>query len=308
MYSTMISLPLTKLRAFAAVFETGGVRPAARKLSVSHSVVSRQIAELQSWIGTSLLKENRGNQPVEFTSSGRMLGEATLSGLGIIENAVRQIQERHSGNAVILETTSSIATRWIFPRLQSFEKHCPGIELSVTVDQRLNTSHKSDCDIMVRMGQGPWDGFDCTPIMDDWLLPMMSEKYWLNQNRPSVPRDITSLSLLHDRDPATSWARWFDRYALQDVQSNKGARYTSSDLLLRAAEQNLGVALGRYQMAREDLNRRLLYAPLGRQRNIHVKDAYWILLPPGQTRQAVLRVRDWILSEVDNCNFDLVEF
>ena len=37
----MRELPLTWLRALAAVHDAGGVRPAARRLGVAHSAVSR---------------------------------------------------------------------------------------------------------------------------------------------------------------------------------------------------------------------------------------------------------------------------
>ena len=47
----MRRLPLSALRAFAAVFETGGVRPAARALQVTHSAVSRHVRELEAKAG-----------------------------------------------------------------------------------------------------------------------------------------------------------------------------------------------------------------------------------------------------------------
>ena len=43
----MSDLPLNALRTFAAVYETGGVRPASRALNVAHSSVSRHLRELE---------------------------------------------------------------------------------------------------------------------------------------------------------------------------------------------------------------------------------------------------------------------
>jgi len=50
----MQRLPLSALRAFAAVYEAGGVRPAARALQVTHSSVSRHLHELEAWLGVAL--------------------------------------------------------------------------------------------------------------------------------------------------------------------------------------------------------------------------------------------------------------
>ena len=47
--------PLAALRAFEAVGRLGGIRRAAKELTIDHAVVSRHIRSLEAWVGVQLL-------------------------------------------------------------------------------------------------------------------------------------------------------------------------------------------------------------------------------------------------------------
>jgi molybdenum-dependent DNA-binding transcriptional regulator ModE len=51
-------LNIEDLRTFVEVADTGGVSPAARRLGVSKSIVSRQLARLEAELGVQLLARN----------------------------------------------------------------------------------------------------------------------------------------------------------------------------------------------------------------------------------------------------------
>ena len=84
---TMKDLPLNALRAFAVIYETGGIRPAARSLRVTHSSISRHVRELESWIGLSLIEVPEGTRSLRFTDQGEALGRSALAGLRELETA-----------------------------------------------------------------------------------------------------------------------------------------------------------------------------------------------------------------------------
>ena len=164
-----MNLPLTMLRALAAVYETGGVRSAARRLNITHSAVSRHLKELESWVGTPLLVRREGTRTLTFSAEGQSLGRAALSCLSELESAVAALRETRRRHSVAIATTPSFAARWLIPRLASFEAGHPGIEVSVIVDQRLHAPADEGADLAVRMGGRPWPGFTCLPLMDDEL-------------------------------------------------------------------------------------------------------------------------------------------
>jgi LysR family glycine cleavage system transcriptional activator len=293
----MRDLPLNLLRAFAAVYETGGVRPAARRLGIAHSAVSRHLHELEAWLGAPLLEPRKGKRTLAFSADGEALGRAALACLSQLDSAVASVREARRANAVTIDTTPSFAVRWLLPRLGAFEAAHRWIELSVIVDQHPKAPAEVGADIGIRMGRGPWPGVKCSPLMDDALYPVLNAAYWRSEGKPKRVADLARLRLLHDRDPNASWAAWKKAYGPETLDVRSGARFTSSDLVLRAAEQGLGVALARDRLARDSIAAGTLIAPFDGL-VVTLPQAHWIIQSEAQpVRAATQAVLDWLMAE-----------
>jgi len=292
----MRELPLNALRAFALTVGSGGVRAAARELRVSHSAVSRHLLELEKWLGKALFDRTSGRTGLTVTPEGQQLALVVNKALREVEGAVHAVRERRSPFTVTIGTAPSVANRWLLPRLPRLERAHPRIEVSILVDQRVLDPGDAGCDLAIRMGQGPWPGLEATPLMDDALYPVMSPESWEKAGRPREPEQLAHLPLLHDRDPNTSWALWRARFGPPNLDVRAGPRFSSSDLLLRAAAQGRGVALARRRLADADLMSGLLVRPFG-DLAVRLKDAYWIVKPSGSSRDAVGAVAAWLRRE-----------
>ena len=292
----MQNLPLNALRAFASVYEQGGVRPAARALDITHSSVSRHLRELEAWLGVDLL-DKTPQRRLSFTAAGEALGKAALSSLRDLETSVAAIREQRQGNSITIETTPSVATRWLLPRMPALEAAYPWIEISVVVEQKLRSLSEGSVDFSIRMGQGPWPGFRCDSLMDDALYPVVGRDLWRSFEKSLSRGDGKGLRLIHDRDPHASWQLWQRHYPLENINLRAGPRFASSDLVLRAAAQNQGMALARGRLARDDIASGALIRPFG-DRQIALPDAYWVLQSPGAPeRFAVSETIKWLKTE-----------
>lgn len=290
-------LPLNALRAFALTVEKGGVRAAARELAVSHSAVSRHLSELERYVGVPLFDRGGGSRGFFVTAQGRRLAIAVLTAMADVRTAIDAVREQRSRHAVTLSIAPSFASRWLLPRLPQFERRHPQIEVSILVDQRLDDLRAAGSDLAIRMGAGPWPGVTAQRLMDDALYPVMSPSAWQSAGRPSVPKDLTRLRLLHDRDPSAAWSAWRAQYGPENLDIRKGPRFSSSDLVLRAAAQGLGVALGRHQLIGDDLANGVLVRPFG-NRSIPIAGAYWIITPRGgEIRDATSSIIAWLKLE-----------
>jgi LysR family transcriptional regulator, glycine cleavage system transcriptional activator len=293
----MRHLPLNALRAFALAVDKGGVRAAARELAVSHSAVSRHIRSLERWLGVAILESAGGNRGFHVTSQGQRLSSVVAGSLKEIEAAVNSVCEPRSRHAVTLSTTPSLATRWLLPRLAAFERRHPRVEISILVDQRLDDLRVSGNDLAIRMGQGPWPDVDALPLMNDALYPVMSPVAWKAAGRPHAPADLQQLRLLHDRDPQATWGTWRAAYGPEGLDVRKGPRFSSSDLVLRAAAQGLGVALARHRLVTADLESGALLRPFGAA-SVAIANAYSIVTPRGaRARHAVALTIEWLRQE-----------
>lgn len=293
----MRTLPLNALRAFALTAGKGGVRAAARELKVTHSAVSRHLRELESWLGVALFERAAAPAALRLTAQGRQLADRTLAALRDLEDATDAVRERRSPHAVTLSCTPSFAARWLLPRLASLERAYPHLELSVVVEQQIEDPRRSGCDLSIRMGRGPWAGGEAQPLMDDELFPVMSPEAWRRSGSPQRPADLCGLRLLHDRDPNASWLLWRGAHGPADLDVRKGPRFGSSDLVLRAAAQGLGIALARGRLAADELRHGTLLRPL-KALSVSLPQAYWIITPARTPKsEAVALLLAWLKRE-----------
>lgn len=293
----MKDLPLNALRAFAAVYECGGIRPAARLLDIAHSSVSRHLRELEAWLGVALVDKSGAQRSLNFTAAGEALGRAALSSLRDLSTAVAAVREQRRGNGITIETTPSIAARWLLPRLPALEAAHPWIEVSVVVEQKLTALTSSAVDFSIRMGQGPWRGFLCEPLMDDKLYPVVGRDLWNKAEKGLSKQDGKGIRLIHDRDPNAAWQIWQEHVQLKNLNMRAGPRFASSDLVLRAAAQNQGMALARDRLAFDDVASGSLIRPFGED-YAELPDAYWIVRDLNAVeRVAVTTAINWLREE-----------
>src|SRR5262249_41826277 len=149
-------------------------------------------------------------------------------------------------------------------------------------------------DIGIRTGRGPWPGLSAQALMDEVIYPVMSPTLWQQAGRPVRPEGLRGLPLLHDRDPNTSWLMWRQRYGPAALDVRHGVRLASSDLVLRAAAQGLGVALARHRLVQEDIATGVLVRPFAGL-GVSLGAAYWLVRPANAApRTAVGMLSAWL--------------
>ncbi|MEO9652159.1 MAG: LysR substrate-binding domain-containing protein [Roseobacter sp.] len=293
----MRDLPLTLLRALAAVYETGGIRPAGRLLGIQHSAVSRALRDLEAWLEVPLFEKRDGQRALEFSAEGTALGKAALAALKELETATLKTREGFGTNSVTIATTPSFAMRWLLPRLPRLTETHPKIEVSILVDQARKSPLMTGADLNIRMGAQPAPDLDPAPLMDERVFPVMAPRLWEECGRPSKIEDLMNLPLLHDRDPSTSWGAWRKKFGLDQLNVRQGPRLTSSDLILRAAVLGQGVALTRERLTEESLSDGALIRPFG-DCELDLGPNYWLLVNPETKRRRVVQtVMVWLQNE-----------
>ncbi|MEP1538812.1 MAG: LysR substrate-binding domain-containing protein [Paracoccaceae bacterium] len=293
----MRDLPLTLLRALAAVYETGGIRPAGRLLGIQHSAVSRALRDLEAWLEVPLFKTRDGQRALVFSAEGTALGKAALAALTELETATLKTREGSNTHSVTIATTPSFAMRWLLPRLPLLNAIHPKIQVSILVDQARKSPLVTGADLNIRMGMQPASELDPVALMDERVFPVMAPRLWEDCGRPSKTEDLQDLPLLHDRDPSTSWGTWRKVFGPDRLNVRHGPRLTSSDLILRAAEQGQGVALARGRLAEPSLSDGSLICPFG-DSALDLGPNYWLILNSETKRRPVVQTAvDWFQSE-----------
>ncbi|MEM1274388.1 MAG: LysR substrate-binding domain-containing protein [Pseudomonadota bacterium] len=256
----MKSLPLNALRALAAVYLSGGIRPASRMLGVAHSSVARHLSEVEARLGARVIDKGGVQRAVAFTALGERLARDATTAMSKLDEAWEAASERRTPHAVVISAPPSVAALWLLPRLPALAEAHPRIEVSVLAEQRVRGPQEDGADIAIRMG-APRSGEPAEPLMDDALVPVVSPRLLARAKAArggptgsnGVSRLLRDLPLLHDRDPNAGWDRWVAAFGPSDLDVGQGPRFGSSDLVLRAAQQGQGIALARLRLAEDAL-------------------------------------------------------
>ena len=118
-----------ELLAFDAVARVGSLTVAAETLCVSVSAISKQLSNLESFLGHALLQRN--GRGVMLTARGRLYWEKIGAPLRAIEAASFEVRSVAPGAGLLtLASTPTFLTKWLIPRLVDFRNAHPSVTLS----------------------------------------------------------------------------------------------------------------------------------------------------------------------------------
>src|SRR5215218_623886 len=122
------SPPLHLLRAFSTVARFGGVSRAAEALHLTQSAVSKQVKELETWVGVPLFERHR--KRLALTPAGERYEKAVRAVLAQLEAATLELVTSDDGRGALhLSTLPTIGAKWLIPRLPQFQQLHPQITL-----------------------------------------------------------------------------------------------------------------------------------------------------------------------------------
>lgn len=111
--------PLKSLLFLEGVVRTGSVTAAADELSLTHSAVSKQLSQLEAWIGAPLFVEKRKGM-IPTASVGR-LAEVLGNAFDEIHDALEELRpSRVKRSKLQVIAPATFAMRWLIPKLQEF--------------------------------------------------------------------------------------------------------------------------------------------------------------------------------------------
>ncbi len=287
--------PLNALRAFEATARLNGVQKASEELRVTHGAISRHVKQLEEWLGITLF--DRSRRSLVLNAAGQTYLHSISSALNLIQEGTANLQQYKPSNTLGIVTTHSIAAKWLLAKLPDFYRGHPEIEVWLSMEQSLTDFAEGTVDVGLRMGTGPWSDVDCIPLMKDRLITVCSSRL-LEQGQPlNKPEDLAAYTLLHDQAPSTQWSRWFVEHNVTSIDYSNGPRFSSSDILLKAAMSGQGVALVNEVLAAEDLVQGNLVQPL--LQSVDLGDFFWLVFPPGrQLNSKVKCFSEWIKTMV----------
>jgi LysR family glycine cleavage system transcriptional activator len=284
---------LAALRAFEAGARHLSFTQAAVELCVTQAAISHQVRLLEDWLGFRLF-DRRGHTLCLTAKGAAYLPELTAA-FDRISAATLRLRERVDG-PLRITVLPSFASCWLVPRLGKFRDLHPEIDLKLSSSTELWDGSGDLFDVGIRSGLGRWAGLKADLIARETLAPVCSPSVVAGPPPLREPSDLRGVRLLHDT-PKDGWARWFDHAGVADVSVTAGLTFDEAGLMLQAAADGQGVALGRLMLSADDLAQGRLIRPF----DIEIPNdySYWLVYPRiSSERPDVAAFRAWLLSEV----------
>jgi LysR family glycine cleavage system transcriptional activator len=252
-------LPLNALRVLDACARSRSFTKAAAELKVTQAAVSHQIKVLESYLGVRLfLRAPRG---VILTQEGERYVSDVREALTHLEEATLKLRSGRNAAGVTCSVATTIAMRWLIPRLDGFSLQYPNIKIHLDITERFVEFGSENVDIAIRYGRGRWPGLAQDLLFREVLVPVCSPELPKGRRRLNRIEDLRSHTLLHASAGLRDWEHWLNAHGATDIDSKQGLIFDQPHLALQAAAQGLGVAMADRALAQRELNAGTLVMP-----------------------------------------------
>jgi LysR family glycine cleavage system transcriptional activator len=291
--------PLKSLQAFECAGRRLSFTLAAQELNVTPGAISQQIRQLEEFLGVPLFK--RLNRAIVLTDAGLLFLPLISQGFEHFHEAVTRLRQRGDDGPLTITSAPSFVSKWLIPRLSSFKRLHPDIDVRIDTSDRLVDFSREDIDVGIRFGDGEYPELDTVFLFAFDLIPVCSPDLLRGKHQLREVSDLKHFTLLHSNhdelDPGwPDWAMWLKVVEADDVDSSHGIYFNQSDQLFQAALDGQGVALLANVMAEPEVAAGRLVQPFSAR--LPVKLNYHVVTSPHKAGIAkVAAFRQWILDE-----------
>lgn len=280
-------LKLDAIASFVAVATAGSISAAARQQSLSKSVVSQRLADLENSLGTSLF--HRTTRKLSLTEDGTAFLERAQRIVLDVEEAAAEMAERRGALAgpMRLSAPVTFGRMHLGPALYPFLAKHPGIALTLELDDRRVDAAADGFDAVVRHGPIEDSRLVAWPLAPSRRLLVASSDYLERQGCPRSLEDLADHRAIHYLNRGISDWRFLGSKADEFARPTVGLRVNNGDMMRDAALAGLGLALLPTFIVGADLKAgRLKAVDIGRRA---AEEAIYVAHPEGRKASAKLR-------------------
>jgi LysR family glycine cleavage system transcriptional activator len=285
--------PLNAVRAFEAAARHVSFTKAAKELFVTHGAVSKQVATLETWLGTTLF--NRAKSQLSLTDAGRTFLAAVTPALDRIAVTSMQLLEQTEPTALRISAPPTFTMRWLIPRISAFQRRRGGVEVKLTTSTATVNFEDRLYDVAIRGAHQPIPGMFSVPFMTETIVPVCHPDL-LELGRLNEPSDLTEHTLIsYDTEPM-AWSEWLPMAGQSDLRVSHTLQFDQMYFALQAAAEGLGVVLVPLFLVADDIIAGRMCAPFGLQAARQRR--YYVNAPPSSQESPVIEgFCEWLVNE-----------
>jgi DNA-binding transcriptional LysR family regulator len=178
------------MSTFLAVVEAGSLSAAARQLNTPLATVSRKISELESHLRTKLF--NRSSRKLVLTDAGSSYFAACKRILADVTEAERAASGEYTAptGELIVTAPVGLGRIYLIPILADFLKAYADIEVSLILNDRVQSLFQEQIDVGLRIGALPESSLIAIRVGAIRRVVCASPAYLAARGTPRTPDDL----------------------------------------------------------------------------------------------------------------------
>jgi DNA-binding transcriptional LysR family regulator len=282
---------IEELRTFVEVADAGGVSPAARRLGVSKSIVSRRLVRLETELGIQLLA--RTTRGAALTEAGTIFRDHAARACAEIDMARETILPAGELRGRLRITAPlSFGPTHFAPVLATLAQRHPELHVHASYTDRFVDLIAEGSDCAIRVGHLPDSNLVARRIGPLRGTYVASPRYIEKHRAPETPEELlTHQALMQSNE---TW-RAMDGDKLITINPQGRFKADNGAALVAAALAGLGIAVLPYGLIDEHLASGALVPVMTRYPPPEL--GIYVVRPPGQQPARKIRVLTEMLVE-----------
>lgn len=234
-------LKLDGIAGFVAIAEAGSISAAARRLSLSKSVVSERLAELEQALGAPLF--HRTTRKLSLTEDGAAFLERAVRITQEVREAADEMAERRGKLRGPLRLSAPVTFGRIHlgPALYPFLARHPGIELTLELDDRRVDAAADGFDAVVRHGVLEDSRLVAWQLAPSQRRIVAAPAYLARHGRPSGVEELAAHRAIYYLNRGVADWRFLGSSGV--ARPAAALRVNNGDVMREAVLAGLGLAL-----------------------------------------------------------------
>lgn len=291
--------PMNSLIVFEAAARHLSFTLAANELSVTQGAISRQIRQLEEYLGKDLFV--RANRNISLTPTGMQYYQTIYRALLDVASATGEIKKWQGEQQITVATTNAMAALWLLPKVAVFQQQHGEVDLRILASDQVTDFRRLDCDIALFYCRLPPAEMQVTELFPEEVFPVCSPAYLERNNNGTSPEELFSRTLLYldesQRD-WLSWQEWFEQVGWSPITPRNRININNYPMLIQAALNGQGIALAWGSLVDEYLESGALVRPVD---TVLRTPASFCMLEPlnrGVVPNSVKTFRSWLLEQL----------
>ena len=290
---------LSCLQVFYAVVEKGSFSKASEYLNLTQSAVSHRMKQLEDITGVQLI--NRSTRYFEITELGNKLYHQTKPNLMEIERSFVNLGGNQD-SPLTLTTISSLATKWLLPKLSDYNNKYAHQPLSVLTDDNILDLKCEGINAAIRLTDKEDASLHMTHICEEWVFPVANQSLVSDPNILDHPERLFDYPWLLDTvaekgTDESSWKGWLKTQGLKVPLGRTDQGFNRTDITLQATTAGQGIAIARASLVDLDMLNMKLFKQVGRA--VKMKYSYYFVCTHEVANEPeIVNLRNWITQEL----------